>query len=617
MKKITACIAALLLAVFSLSAQASADPTDAFYELVERWEMMGIINTQPPLRPYPLKLIEEILTNVIQSENENEAALAKDCYARIYKRPYRVRVDGVGNVRFAKDNTDKINYQIIPGLHIFGDFAFPKFLTAGYKLGVVATNDTSLDSVPGGVVQPYFFKDAISVKGFEAFWVVDASFAFNYENFYVQAGVNHSSFGPFYNDSAIISPNAKHTANFSLLFNGKKVSYTQAMFGLSAASPVPYVSPLDQLMLASSGAQPQTTLFSKKFLSIHSLNAQIFKWLSASFYETVIYGDRFEPAYMIPVPYMITQGLLGFDDNIFMGINFSVRPVKNLEWSNDFYIDDIELSQLLKLNFDTKLRGTFQSSIKYVFSDISWLDMLRVNYTMVTPYMYAHCQKITNPVTGAVTVAPLTAINYQEYTTAGEPLGLGLSPNTEQVSLSLSVTPVKWVKVTGRGSYSRHGNVNESLSPIEMIEYLNAPAGYFTTDGTIHNHQNYFRVGNPLYDSYVPSAWETFGFVSQDTLMHTFKAGADIDFVTPDTKFGRLSLSVGYTFEYIINYGVDKPIFNGNGGKYNFSTDLSEEQLLKEVEKAMLDVQQALADWRANLTNRTNHYITVTLKYEW
>ena len=77
MKKITACIAALLLAVFSLSAQASADPTDAFYELVERWEMMGIINTQPPLRPYPLKLIEEILTNVIQSENENEAALAK------------------------------------------------------------------------------------------------------------------------------------------------------------------------------------------------------------------------------------------------------------------------------------------------------------------------------------------------------------------------------------------------------------------------------------------------------------------------------------------------------------------------------------------------------------
>lgn len=614
MKKITACIAALLIAVFSLSAQASADPTDSFYELVERWEMMGIIDTQPPLRPYPLKLIEGILTSVIQGENENEAVLAKECYERIYKRPYRVRIDGEGNVRFGKD---KISYQIIPGFHLFGDYAFPKFLTAGYKAGVVATNDTSLDSVPGGTVQPYFFHDAISVKGFDAFWDVDASFAFNYENFYVQAGVNHSSFGPFYNDSAIISPNAKHTANFSALFNGKKVSYTQALFGLSAVSPVSSGSALDALNQELNGVKPDVPLFSKKFLAVHSLNAQIFKWLSVSFYEAAIYGDRFEPAYLIPVPYMITQGLLGFDDNIFMGFNFSVRPFKNLEWTNDFFLDDMELSQLLKLNFDTKIRGTFQSSIKYVFSNVSWLDMLRINYTMVTPYMYAHAQKITNHLTGQISTAPLTAINYQEYTTAGEPLGLGISPNTEQVSLSLSMTPVKWVKITGHGSYSRHGNVNESLTLMEMMNYINSPAGYFSTDGGIHNHQNYFNFGNPLYDVYLPSAWEKFLFVSQDTLMHTFTAGADIDFVTPDTKYGRFTLSIGYTFEYIINYGVDNQIFSGNGGKYNLSDLSNVEQLQIEMAKAAYDVQKALTEWRAKLTNRTNHYITVTLKYEW
>lgn len=616
MKKITVCIAALLLAVFSLSAQASADPKDEFYGLVERWEMMGLINTQPPLRPYPLKLIEEILTTVIEGDNENEVVLAKECYARIYKRPYRVRIDGEGNVRF-ENGKDKVIYQIVPGLHLFGDFAFPKFVTAGYKLGVVATNDTSLDAVPQGTTQPYFFKDAISIKGFEAFWDVDASFAFKYENFYVQAGVNHSSFGPFYNDSAVISPNAKHTANFSLLFNGKKVSYTQALFGLSAVSPDPYVNALDRLNQETFGVKPEVPLFSKKFLAVHSLNAQIFKWLSASFYEAVIYGGRFEPAYLIPAPYMITQGLLGFDDNIFMGINFSVRPFKNLEWTNDFFLDDMELSQLLKLNFDTKIRGTFQSSIKYVFSNVSWLDMLRINYTMVTPYMYAHAQKITDPTTGQIKTAPLTAINYQEYTTAGAPLGLGLSPNTEQVSLSLSVTPAKWLKITGRGSYSRHGNVNESLSITEMMDYINAPEGYFSTDGGIHNHQNYFKFGNPIYDIYVPSAWEQFLFVSQDTLMHTVKAGADIDFVTPDTKFGRFTLSVGYTFEYIINYGVDNQIFSGNGGQYNLGNLENPEQLMNDITAAYNDVQQALAAWKAQLTNKMNHYISVTLKYEW
>lgn len=614
MKKITACIAAALLVVFSLSAQASADPTDSFYELVERWEMMGIINTQPPLRPYPLKLIDEILTNVIQSEDENEAVLAKECYERIHKRPYRVRIDGEGNVRFGKDT---IAYQIVPGFHLFGDYALPKLLTVGYKLGVVATNDISLDAVPGGTVQPYFFHDAISIKGFDAFWDVDTSFAFNYENFYVQAGINHSSFGPFYNDSAVISPNAKHTANFSLLYNGKKISYTQALFGLSAVSPVPYVNDLDKLNQTKNGVNPDAPLFSKKFLAVHSLNGQLFKWLSASFYEAAIFGNRFEPAYLIPAPYMITQGLLGFDDNIFMGINFSVRPFKNLEWTNDFFLDDMELSQLMKLNFDTKIRGTFQSTLKYVFSNVSWLDMLRINYTMVTPYMYAHAQKITDPLTGRVYTAPLTAINYQEYTTAGEPLGLSISPNTELISLSLSVTPVKWVKVTGHGSYSRHGNVNESLTLMEMMEYINAPVGYFSTDGGIHNHQNYFTFGNPLYDVYVPSAWEKFLFVSQDTLMHTFTAGADIDFVTPETKFGRFTLSVGYTFEYIINYGVDNPIFSGNGGKYDLGNLTDVEKLQIEFAKAAADVQQALADWKARLTNRMNHYVTVTLKYEW
>ena len=99
--------------------------------------------------------------------------------------------------------------------------------------------------------------------------------------------------------------------------------------------------------------------------------------------------------------------------------------------------------------------------------------------------------------------------------------------------------------------------------------------------------------------------------------MHTVKAGADIDFVTPDTKFGRFTLSVGYTFEYIINYGVDNQIFSGNGGQYNLGNLENPEQLMNDITAAYNDVQQALAAWKAQLTNKMNHYISVTLKYEW
>ena len=214
--------------------------------------------------------------------------------------------------------------------------------------------------------------------------------------------------------------------------------------------------------------------------------------------------------------------------------------------------------------------------------------------------MYAHCQKVTDPYTGVRTLGALTAVNYQEYTTAGEPLGLSVAPNTEKVDLSLSITPIKRLTITGRGSYSRHANVNESLTPLEMLCYLNSPEGYFSTDGGIHNHQEFFLFGNPLYESYVPSAWERFMFLTQPTKMHTIQAGLDIDYATPYTKFGRVCLTVGYTFEYIINYGVDNNIFIGQGGN---ATEA--------------DVTAALELWRSKLYNRTSHYIHVALKYEW
>ena len=347
MKKIVTLFAAISILTAAVFAQVSADPVDEFYSYVERWETMRIIPEQPPLRPYALSLVDEILTTVIQGENESEAALALECYERIHRRPYKVKIAGEGNVHF--ENNEMKN-QIVGGGHLFGDYAFPKWVSAGYFIGAVVSTNTTLDSVPLYTAQPYFFKDAMSKKAIKAFLDVDTSFAFNSGGLFVQAGVNHSSFGPLYNNSAIISPNAKHTANFSLLYKGDKLSYTQAVFGLSAVSPVYTRTVLEQLNEQYADEAPEVPLFSNKFMALHSLNATIFDWLSASFYEATIYGGRFEPAYLIPAPYMITQGLLGYDDNIFMGLNFTVRPIKNLSWTNDFFLDDMELSQLLKLN---------------------------------------------------------------------------------------------------------------------------------------------------------------------------------------------------------------------------------------------------------------------------
>ena len=604
-----------LLAVFALSlvsAQVSTDPTDEFYDMVERWEIQGIISEQPPLRPYPLQRIEAILAEVIEGDNETEAELAEDYYERTFHRAYKISAVAIGNVRLGteKKDDDKIDHdkQLIVGGGVGGDYSFPKIVTAGYDLNVYATNDITLDALPVFSAQPYYFRDSVDIKKLKAYWIMDASFAGGFENLYGQMGVNHLSFGPLYKSSTVVSPNAKHTANFSFVYATDRVSYTQALFGLSA----------------SNADDDIEDLFSKKFLTLHSLNGQIFPWLSASFYEVTIYGDRFEPAYMIPMPYIITQALSGFDDNTFMGLSFTIRPVPGFVWVNDIYIDDAGLGDLIRFNFDTKLIGTYQSAFKYAPENISWLDKVQLEYTMVTPYMYSHKQNLINPETGDWKIGKLGVINYQEYTTAGEALGLSLPPNTEQVELSASFTPVKRLKLTGRASYSRHCNINESLPEDEALSYLNSPEGYFVTDGGIHNHQHVLEDGDEREQggntsTYLDSDWNHFNCLVQDTKMHTFKAGFDAAYTVATEKFGCLSLDFGYTFEHIINYGVDREIFKAKGGKYVDITDDEGKVTGQKWEgnATPADIQKSIDEWRSHLTNRTNHYINFGVKYTW
>ena len=605
MKKFLISAVLAVFAVCSVAAQVSTDPTDEFYDLVERWEIQGIISEQPPLRPYPLQRIEAILSEVIEGDNEIEAEIAEDYYERTFRRVYKITGFTDANIRLGQEKKDDGSLdhdkQLLLGLGVGGDYTFPKIVTAGYSLNVDATNDTTLEALPVFSAQPYYFRDSVDIKKLEAFWIMDATFAGGTDRLYGQMGVSHLSFGPFYKDSAVVSPNAKHTANFSFVYAGDRISYTQSLFGLSASN--------------AKAKGSEGDLFSKKFLALHSLNGQIFPWLNASFYEVTIYGDRFEPAYLVPMPFIITQALSGFDDNTFMGISFTVRPVKDFVWVNDVFVDDVGLSDLLHLDFDTKIRGTFQSAFKYAPSQLSWLDRIQLDYTMVTPYMYTHKQNLINPETGDWKIGTLGVINYQEYTTAGEPLGLSLPPNTEQVRFSVSFTPVKRLKLTARGSYSRHANVNESLPEDEALSYLNSPKGYFITDGGIHNHQHYLDDGDPKNQggsksTYLDSAWNDLLFMDQDTKMHTFQAGFDVNYILPMESRGNLSLDFGYTFEHIINYGVDREIFHAMGGEYDKDGNW--------VGKAKKDdIQKSLDTWKAGLRDITNHFFRVGVKYTW
>lgn len=612
MKKIVLAFAIFTLSLSAVFAQVGTDPTDDFYKQIERWEIMGIIKEQLPLRPYPVQIVERILQDVIEGENETEAELASETYERIFNRSFKIRAEGQGNLKFNSDDKEKNRKQIVGLVGLDGDYKFSDLVAASYKLGVLGTTDSDQEALPLFSAQPYYFRDPVDLSKIQAYLEMDANFAIATDYLFAQAGVNHNSFGPFYDDSAIISPDAKHTANFTFGYTGRYFTYTQAFFGLSASTP----------------DSSEDDLFSKKFLSLHSINGKIFDWLTASLYESVIYGDRFEPAYLIPVPYMVIQGLSGFDDNVFMGLSFTVRPVNDFVWINDFYVDDLGVNKLVKLDFDAKIRGTYQTAFKYSPSNVSWLDLVNLNYTIVTPYMYTHWQNVTDTKTSKTTLGTLSTVNYQEYTTAGLPLGLSLPPNTEKVGLSVELKPVKNFSLKLSGAYMRHANVNENLPFDEQYSYLTTAKGKLATDGSLHNHAEYYEgvrdgEGREKYEKdYLPSAKQHFLFLEQDTQMHVFQGGVNAEYILPTQKFGRFSLGVGYSFEYIHNYGVDKNIFNAGvkvpgGTTYDFENKVFVFKTTEDKEAAKKQVADAIQNWKNNLTDVTNNYVTVYFKYTW
>ncbi|MBO4533062.1 MAG: hypothetical protein J5726_05120 [Treponema sp.] len=579
----------LLFLSANLFSQAGIDPSHNFYTNVERWEIMGLIEEQPPLKPYSLNLIEDILEQVIECDNENESQLAQELYSDIFDKKLKIKLQTDANLKFSQNNNSK-QIIVLPGAD--GDFNLMDLVSVSYKIDESITNNTSLDSLPVFSAQNYFFRDPAKIKNLKACLAMDAGIAVGTKNIYAQMGINNSSFGPMYKDNAVISPDAKHTANFNFVYINDLFTYTQSIIGLTASNAI------------------NDYLYPQKYLALHSVNANLFDWLSASFYEVVLFGNRFEPAYIIPAPYMVTQGLAGFDDNLFMGLSFSIRPINDLVWISDFYIDDLGVNELVKLNFDTKIRGTFQTAIKYIPSELSWFDFIKLDYSLVTPYMYTHNQNINNIETGISTLGTKGAVNYQQYTSAGYALGLNLPPNSDRVSISASFTPVKNLKIDLNCSYTRHANVNESISTDEAISYLNSPEDYLATDGTINNHQHYLRDGDPTNGRYLGSAWNHFLFMTQPTKMQIFRTDLDAEYAITKTKFGTFSFTAGYTFEYIKNYGVDRDIFKGYG-------IYDENGNWKTANKTADDVQAALTEWKKGIKDITSHYLRIGFKYVW
>jgi len=597
---------ALFLLMLSLNvfSQVSVDPTDRFYKEAQGWELKGYIKNLPQIRPYPSSLIKDILTAVIDCGVKKDAEIALYEYNRIFGKDYHLYVQGAGEYKISEKLTEEVkkNTKNVKGEGgIAGEISFTQLVSFGYDLAMYAEVTDFSD------IAPYYVNkaedsvfDPASIGPIEMFLDWNTNLSFGTSNYYVTAGLSKTGYGPFLCDGLALNDSTYHSAN--LLFNvtREKWSYASSFEVLGATANNPFSYEYNE---------------SGKFLAFHVLKYNLNKYIDVSYYENIIFGPNFNFAYIFPVPYMPVQNIGGANDNLQMGLMFNIKPIKGFDWATDIFVDDFSVNDVVKLNFDSKIRVAGQTGFIYSPST-SACTRLALNYQMVLPYVYSHWDYKTKDnglITGSTT-------NYQNYTNSQINIGSVLDPNSDKVSFSASFSPKPYLRLNFATNFIRHANSAEAFGVDDAVMYVLADKGQYATDGSVYMHQMFSNPDKTAGD-HVEQAWEHLGFMTSDHKMGILQASLNGELDLPQSKYGRMTFLFGYTFEYVKNSGVNSNVYKG--GTINWTYDETNGYTLDGVsvtKDKLYDEAKAVAasqkeDWINNLTDKVNHYITLGFKY--
>lgn len=587
-------------------AQVSVEPGDYFYTLAQGWEIRGLTDCVPPMRPYPLANIKQILSDVMENGTPKDVELARYYWEKITGKKINIELNGKataklnaetedGETSFKNTETDSSFYMFAEP-NVYGDLSFANDLVSlGYYAGIAVYKGDEEDFIPMYTNSMQDTRtDEVEAGPLELYTDVNTAVAVGKTNIFAQTGVYRTGFGPFLGDGISNNDSAFHSTNFSFTVLGSNVSYTQTVSGIGASKSYD-----------GDGILPD------KFIASHAIEYKPTKKLSASYYENVVYGRRFDPSYLVPAPFMIVQQLTGFVDNVQMGFLVKWIPVDDLMWVTDIMADDIDLEKAIKLNLNSKNRIAMQNGFIYTPKD-SYCSRLEASYTFITPYTYSHWDYDDEK----MSTMSKTTYNYQNYTNNGQSMGASIPPNSDRFRLAVDFLPKPNLHIKVSSSFLRHANIAESLSDEEAVEYLSAEKGVYSTDGSIFTHSMFQSDGEN--GRHVESAWEELNFLNQDHQMYVAQAGFDLSYDFPKLKWGQISLNLGYNFEYIHNKGVDAPLYSGLRVLDDDDNVSYRYEGREYAESEIPDLLDSIKDaWKDNLHDEMNHYITVggTIKF--
>ena len=574
MKKIV-CIGLLFTALYAtLFAQAAVNVFDPFYDDLSIWEGSGLINDAPNIRPYPLQEIKRILQIVIDTGDAGQRQRAEEYYKRFFGRALHF-----GGLAEAAVKAPQKQYELNFAPFMDLNYALHRLFTISGRVSVFLTNKFFSQALT-----PLFqyskhdlADDGVFAGKLLVLPVFNTGIAFGTPQYYVTAGIARTNHGPFYDNSLFVGSQAMHQGQFTFVVNKAKWTYNQALLTLTATSD------------RGNNRRPG------KFLAIHSLNIRPLPWLSVGIVDTIIYGNRFEPIYLLPLSaFFISQGLYAFPDNSLIGGTFTIKPIRGLRLDGALYADDLGFNEIVKFKKDAKWRMSGQFGVTYTMPNTHWFSFADLNYTFVFPYTYTHFDGHT-----------VSMPNYQNYTHNGVPIGSNLEPNSDRISLKVKFRPLHGLDVNISNTFIRHANVNESITDLAILkDYISKD---YITDGSTRNHATITDKSGAKHHAYLYAN----PFMRQQTVQYINQLALDVSYHLPIAKSGGYMLfKLGYVFEANINPGVGKNIYSPNdttkGWNKKSIAEIGETAIRKEAARQ-------LDNWRKDAIGKQfNHYIRLS-----
>jgi hypothetical protein len=555
-----------LIAVMETSAHPTTNPNDPVYAAIDRWAAQGYVTTRQPLfRPYPKRILDSILGEVVQRG---------DRWARAEAQRYISETDPgrvVPSVH-AQVSADGTEFEPVGTIQL----DFLTGLRPGIEIGgSVAGAAVNLQDEERNSIAPYgrrsdfdILEDnaKVTVRGRDIYTLLDINTqtTFFNEDMYLTAGIMRRSFGPFLDESPVLSASAPQSANAVFEWRGKRLFYTGGVFSFTATTPFDQPKAPgdgDNIDLNNDGIddlRSSRDLVPGKLYFLQALTWRATDNLDVSFFEAVMMEQRIELAYLVPLKFMWhAQGTAAFADNSFLGITADYRPVPSVRVLFTLFVDDASFNDMVRLDFDTKFKLAASTGVQWA-PKTRFIDQIRLGYEAVLPYMYTHSE------TPMYSLEP----RYRNYPHQNESLGIGLPPNSDRATLTVDIRPAPAFRTSLSGAVVRHANASEDL----LTTYMN-DGGYFD-NGRFGEFEVYDYDPDDGGDTELVwkpgelSINEDFRFLQQDAIETRWQASVELVW-SPLRERNRIDLSAGYTWEYVknpIEYSWPGTRTDGTGG---------------------------------------------------